>query len=462
MANPAGGPRTSPAVSAIDWQAVGREAVAHLQALIRLDTTNPPGNERIATDYIAQVLDREGVPYDVIESAPLRASLVARVRGNGKKAPFLLNAHTDVVPAERDRWRHDPFSGEEHEGCIWGRGAIDMKNMAAMSLTILVVLRRLGVRLARDLIFAAVADEEAGSRLGSRFLVEAHPELVRAEYVLNEIGGYSYYFGDSVFYPIQVAEKGICWFELVAQGTAGHGSMPRPDNAVVRIGRAIEALGRVRLPQHNTPVVESFLRRLAEQASFPQSKAMPLLLSPKLAGILLDVLGRTDPEQAIQINALLRNTTSPTVLSGGTKVNVIPSTASVKVDGRIIPGQTVKSFLDEIQAVVGHDVKVNVSESWEGTVFNAETPLFDLLSRTLERHHPGSIPVPFMIPGFTDSHAYALLGATCYGFSPVKMPPGMNYPKLYHGHDERIPIDGFLWGLRVLFDVVHEFCADHG
>ncbi|HEX4476067.1 MAG TPA: M20/M25/M40 family metallo-hydrolase, partial [Polyangiaceae bacterium] len=284
MANPAGGPSTSAAVSAIDWQAMGREAVAHLKALIRLDTTNPPGNERIATDYIAGVLDREGIRYDVVESAPTRASLVARLGGNGKKAPFLLNAHTDVVPVEQSRWRHEPFSGEEHEGCVWGRGAIDMKNMAAMSLTILVVLRRLGVPLDRDLIFAAVADEEAGSRLGSRFLVEAHPELVRAEYVLNEIGGYSYYFGDAVFYPIQVAEKGICWFELVAQGTAGHGSMPRPDNAVVRIGRAIEALGRVRLPQHNTPVVESFLRRLAEQASFPQSKAMPLLLSPRLAG----------------------------------------------------------------------------------------------------------------------------------------------------------------------------------
>jgi len=335
-----------------------------------------------------------------------------------------------------------------------------MKNMVAMSLMTLVLLKRTGARLDRDVIFAAVADEEAGSRHGARFLVERHPELVRAEYVLNEIGGYTFYFGDAVFYPVQVAEKGICWFELIAHGTAGHGSMPRPDNAVVRIGRAIEALGRVRLPHHSTPIVEAFLRSLAEHAPLPQRKAMPLLLQPRLAGVLLDVLGKRDAEQAIGLNALLRNTASPTVLGGGTKVNVIPSSASVKVDGRIIPGQTVTDFIREVQSVVGDDVTLTVHESWPGTVFDEKTPLFDAISAVLKRHHPGSIPVPFMIPGFTDSHAYATLGATCYGFSPVKMPPGMSYTRLYHGHDERIPVDGFAWGLRVLYDLVSEFSSE--
>jgi acetylornithine deacetylase/succinyl-diaminopimelate desuccinylase-like protein len=443
----------------VDWDAAGKEALSYLVDLIRLDTTNPPGNERIAADYIARVLDREGIRYEIVEAAPTRASLVARLPGSGKKAPLLLNGHVDVVPAEPEKWRHPPFCGEEHDGCIWGRGAVDMKNMVAMSLAVLVQLKRSGYALDRDVILAAVADEEAGSRFGAQYLVEKRPELVRAEYVLNEIGGYTFYFGDAVFYPVQVAEKGICWFELVAEGTAGHGSMPRPDNAVVRIGRAIEALGRVRLPQHNTPVVEGFLRRLAEQAPFAQKKALPLLLSPRLAGVLLDLLTRQDVEQAIGLNAMLRNTASPTVLSGGKKVNVIPSTASVQIDGRIIPGQTVREFLDEIQSVVGNDVRVNVIDSWEGTVFNADTPLFDLISQKLQHHHPGAIPVPFMIPGFTDSHAYALLGATCYGFSPVRMPAGLVYPRLYHGHDERIPVDGFLWGLRVLYDVVTEFCG---
>ncbi len=364
------------------------------------------------------------------------------------------------MPADAERWLHGPFSADEHDGCIWGRGAIDMKNMVAMSLMTLVLLKRAGAKLERDVILAAVADEEAGSRHGTRYLVEHHPELVRAEYVLNEIGGYTLYFGDTVFYPVEVAEKGICWFELSAEGTAGHGSIPRSDNPVVRVARAIEALGRVKLPQHNTAVVEAFLRRLAESARFPQKQGIKLLLTPRAAGAVLRVLERHDLAQAGAMSAMLRNTASPTVLSGGKKVNVIPARASVQVDGRIIPGQTVHSFLEEVREVVGDDVQVTVLESWEGSVFDSKTPLFDAICATLERHHPGSVPVPFMIPGFTDSSAYALLGATCYGFSPVQMPPEMNYQQLYHADNERIPVAGFGWGLRVLYDLVRQFCAE--
>ena len=333
-----------------------------------------------------------------------------------------------------------------------------MKNMVAMSLMTIVMLKRAGVPLARDVIFAAVADEEAGSKHGARFLVERHPDLVRAEYVLNEIGAYTFYVGDAIFYPIQVAEKGICWFELTAEGTAGHGSMPRPDNAVVRIARAIEALGTVRLPFHAVPVVETFVRGLVERAPALAQKAAPLLVRPAFARLLLSLVRRQDPEQAIALEALLRNTASPTVLKGGRKVNVIPSSASVLVDGRMLPGQTVDAFLAEIQRVVGDDLRVDVLEHHEGQVFRTDTPLFAAIGSAIERHHPGAIAVPFMIPGFTDSHAYAALGATCYGFAPVKMPRGMNFTSLYHGHDERIPIEGFAWGLRVLVDLVHEFC----
>jgi acetylornithine deacetylase/succinyl-diaminopimelate desuccinylase-like protein len=315
------------------------------------------------------------------------------------------------------------------------------------------------VPLDRDVIFAAVADEEAGSKHGARFLVEHHPELVRAEYVLNEIGAYTFYVGDAIFYPIQVAEKGICWFELTAHGTAGHGSMPRPDNAGVRIARAIEALGTVRLPFHAVPVVETFVRGLVERAPALAQRVAPLLVKPAFARLFLNVVRRQDPEHAIALEALLRNTASPTVVRGGRKVNVIPSSASVLVDGRMLPGQSVDAFLAEIQRVVGSDLKVTVLEQHEGQVFRTDTPLFDAIGRAIERHHPGAVAVPFMIPGFTDSHAYAKLGATCYGFSPVKMPKGMSFTALYHAHDERIPVDGFAWGLRVLVDLVHEFCA---
>ncbi len=443
----------------IDWSAIGDEAVAHFKALLRIDTTNPPGNERAAADYIAGVLEKEGIEYRIFESEPTRASLVARVRGNGKKAPLLLNGHLDVVPADPDFWTHPPFEAVEADGCIWGRGAIDMKNMVTMSLVTMLLAKRTGLSLERDLIFAAVADEEAGSHHGALYLVEEHPEEVRAEYVLNEVGGHTLYMGDSRFYPIQVSEKGICWFEMEVAGEPGHGSMPRPDNSVVRLGRALERLGSKRMPQHLTPVVEDFLRALAAGAPFPQNKLLPLLLSPSLAGALLDVLQKQNLEQAIGIDAMLRNTASPTMLNAGKKVNVIPSSAKARVDGRVVPGQTVEQFLAEVQRVVGPDVKISVFDHHDGTVFTTATPLYDTIVDVLKRRDSGGTAVPYMIPGFTDSFAYARLGATCYGFSPVRLGPELNFTRMYHGHDERIPVDGFRWGLETLWEVVRDFCA---
>jgi acetylornithine deacetylase/succinyl-diaminopimelate desuccinylase-like protein len=430
------------------------EAIAHFKALLRIDTTNPPGNERPAADYIAGVLREAGIEHQILESRPSRASLVARLRGNGKKKPVLLNGHLDVVPADREHWRHDPFAAVEADGCIWGRGAIDMKNMVAMSLEVLLLLKRTKAELDRDVIFAAVADEEAGSHEGALFLVERHPELVRAEYVLNEVGGHTLHFGPARYYPIQVSEKGICWFEMIARGEPGHGSMPRPGNAVVRLARAVEALGRMRLPQHNTPVVEGFIRELARRSRFPNDRLLPMLLSPAFSGPLLDTLRKKNPDQAMGIDAMLRNTVSPTMLDAGSKVNVIPSKASAKLDGRIIPGQSKEAFLDEVRRVVGDDLEIRVFDHHDGTTFDAKTELYDAIVSTLAEHDSEGVAVPYMIPGFTDSFAYARLGATCYGFSPVRLGPELNFTRMYHGHDERIPVDGFRWGLRVLYDVV--------
>lgn len=442
----------------IDWTSTTEEAIGWFRDLLRIDTTNPPGNERPAADYIARILEREGIAHEIHESEPTRASIVARLPGEGGKEPLLLNGHLDVVPADPEHWSHPPFEAVEADGCIWGRGAVDMKNMVTMSLMSLVLLKRQGVELERDVIFAGVADEEAGSLLGADWLVEHHPDLVRAEYVLNEVGGHTLHFGADRFYPIQVAEKGICWFEITARGEPGHGSMPHAHNAVVKLARAIEKLGSTRLPQHDVPVVESFLRTLAGSARFPQNRAMPMLLNPRLAGFLLDLMGKMDPEQARGIDAMLRNTVSPTILAGGKKINVIPSSASVQCDGRTLPGQTVKDFLDEVQRVIGDELEMTVLVQHEGQVFDADTPLYDAIVSTLARHDPGARPVPYMIPGFTDAFAYAKLGATCYGFSPVRLGPGLNFTKMYHGHDERIPRDGFAWGCRVLYDTVRGFC----
>jgi acetylornithine deacetylase/succinyl-diaminopimelate desuccinylase-like protein len=443
----------------IDWTAATAEAIGHFKDLLRIDTTNPPGNERPAAQLLAGILEREGIPFEIHESEPGRANLVARLKGSGKKGPLLLNGHLDVVPADPEQWAHPPFAAEEADGCIWGRGAVDMKNMVTMSLMTLLLLKRSGVALERDVIFAAVADEEAGSRRGALYLVEKHPDLVRADYVLNEVGGHTLHMGDNRFYPIQVSEKGICWFEMTAHGQPGHGSMPHAHNAVVRLSRALAALGAVRLPQHNTPVVERFLKALAEGAPFPQGLALPLLLEPRLAGLLLGVLEKQNPDQAMAMNAMLRNTVSPTILAAGKKVNVIPSTATAHIDGRVIPGQSERAFLAEVQRVVGDDLHITVFEQHDGTTFSSDTPLYETILRVLGRHDPGATAVPYMIPGFTDAFAYARLGAVCYGFSPVRLGPELNFTRMYHGHDERIPVDGFAWGLRVLFEVTRDFCT---
>ena len=282
---------------------------------------------------------------------------------------------------------------------------------------------------------------------------------MRSEYVLNEVGGHTLHMGASRFYPVQVSEKGICWFELVATGEPGHGSMPHPNNAVVKLARAIRALGETRLPQRVTPVVAGFLRTLARGAPFPQSKLLPLMLEPRLAGFLLDTLERQNPDQARAIGAMLRNTVSPTILRAGRKVNVIPSEARAELDGRVVPGTSVGEFLAEVQDVIGRDLRLNVLEQHDGTVFETHTPLYDAIVEAVGRNDPGGIVVPYMIPGFTDSFAYARLGATCYGFSPVRLPPDLNFTRMYHGHDERIPIDGFSWGFKLLSQLVGDFCA---
>jgi acetylornithine deacetylase/succinyl-diaminopimelate desuccinylase-like protein len=438
---------SSTAETSVDWARATEEAIEHFKALLRIPTVNPPGNERPAADYV--------------ESEPTRASLVSRHRagaGASGKGPLLLNGHLDVVAVDREHWTHDPFAAIEADGCIWGRGAIDMKNMVAMSVMTLVLLKRSGVALDRDVIFAGVADEEAGSRKGALFLVEQHPELVRCEYVLNEVGGHTLHMGKERFYPIQVSEKGICWFEIEAQGEPGHGSMPHPDNAVVKIGKAIAALGDTRLPHHVTPVVKEFLETIAKGAPFPQSRVLPLLLQPRLASALLDVIRRIEPDRAKGLGAMLSNTASPTILAGGSKVNVIPSRASVQVDGRVIPGQSIEQFLEEIQRVIGPGLKITVHEQHEGPVFPSDTPLYRSIVDALARHDPEGVPVPYMIPGFTDSFAYARLGAVCYGFSPVRLGPELEFTRMYHGHDERIPREGFAWGVRVLYELVRDFC----
>lgn len=454
----------------VDWSTEGDTCIALLRDLIRFPTVNRgtreegDGNEKPAAERIAEHLRAAGLEPRLLEKQKNRTNVITRLRGDGSKPPLLLNAHLDVVEADAKAWKHDPFGAEIHDGYVWGRGAIDMKHMAAMSACVMSLLARDvkdgKKKLARDVIFAAVADEEAGCELGASFLCDEHADEVRAEYMLGEIGAFSLHLFGRTFYPIQVAEKGVCWVRATYQGAPGHGSMPDPDSAVVRLAKGIARLGQSRLPVHPTEVVTTFLHRLAQELPSPQRHVLKRLTTPQLASLILDHLVR-DPTQRRSFGAMLSNTASPTVVRAGSKVNVIPGRASVELDGRTLPGQSEAGFLEELREALGGDPELEVLRSLPPVEATEKTPLFEHLSATVRRHDPTGYPLPYLIPGFTDAKAYARLGTTCYGFAPVKFDPTheVNFAKMYHGHDERVPIDGLKWGLRVLYEAVGGFCA---
>lgn len=448
-------------------QAEQDRCVALLQELLRIPTVNRgtgeegDGNERPAAELLADVLAAAGLEPKLLEKKKGRTNVVARLRGRGEKPPLLLNAHLDVVEADASRWQHPPFGGEIHDGYLWGRGAIDMKHMAAMSVVVMTRLATAakdGDVLERDIIFAGVADEEAGCEHGSIFLADEHPDEVRAEYMLGEIGGFSLHLFGRTFYPVQVAEKGVCWVRATYEGTPGHGSMPDPESAVVKLARAIERLGRTRLPFHPTAVVDRFVQGLARELPRPQRSVLRRLTTPQVAGLILDYLVR-DSAQRRSFAAMLSNTASPTVLRAGSKVNVIPGRAQVDVDGRTLPGQSEPAFLAELREVMGGDPDLEVLRSLPAVEASPDTPLYRQLEATLRKHDPTGVPLPWLIPGFTDAKGYARLGTTCYGFAPVRFDPThtLSFSAMYHGHDERVPVEGLGWGLGVLHDAIARF-----
>lgn len=440
-----------------DWQEVTEEAVRYLQALLRINTTNPPGNEKAAADYLAEILSTEGYEPIVLESAPGRGNVVARYRGSGESPPLLLLSHLDVVPVEPAYWEHDPFGGEIVDGMIWGRGALDMKSIVVMQLMTMLLLARGKVPLARDVIFAATADEEMGGKYGAGFLVNHHLDLIRAEHALSEFGGFPIELGRRRIYLCQVAEKGICWVRMRAQGKPGHGSTPHRDNAVVKLAEGVARLGRADLPFHRTEAVAEMFQGMARGLGGVRGTALRLLLNPFLSSLVLDLLIR-DPRLSGYFRALLHNTVSPTVLRAGGKTNVIPSQAEAELDGRLLPGQDLEQFLAEVRAVVGPGFEFEPIEVAPPVETTSRTPLFEAMAKGLRRHDPGVAVVPMMMVGGTDAKHLARAGIPCYGFSPMRLPPDMDFLRMAHGHNERIPVDALAFGVQVLYEVVTDFC----
>jgi acetylornithine deacetylase/succinyl-diaminopimelate desuccinylase-like protein len=451
-------PSPADAASALDDRAKD-EAVEHLRALLRLDTTNPPGNERPAIDHIAAALRREGIEPRILEPAPGRANLVARLRGDGSAPPLLLTSHVDVVTAEPARWTHGPFSGDIADGWLFGRGAVDMKGMTAMELASFLALERSGAKLKRDVILLVLADEEAGMEWGSKWVVDNEPDLIRAEYALNEVGGFSTTVGGKRLYLVGTGEKGVCWLRLRAKGEPGHGSMPHDRNAVLRLTRAVEALAAARLSSDVRPAARAFFDEVAKALGRPASLVLAGLHSPLTREASLRALALLDREQARIFRCMLYQTCTPTGLRAGKKENVIPSEAEAIVDGRFLPGTTREGFLREVRRAVGPGIEVEELHGGDPTEVPLDAPLFATIAAKTARHDPDGRAIPWLNVGFTDATHLSRIGVKCYGFYPLRLPPDLKFATLFHGHDERVPLEGYRFGLGLFHDVVRSFAT---
>ncbi len=432
------------------------ETIGYLGDLIRFNTTNPPGNETPAALYLAERLRAAGVEAEVVEPAPGRGSVVARLRASGT-APedgLLLLSHLDVVTAEAAKWSRDPFGGELVDGEVWGRGALDTKYLTALWLTLFLKIHREGLPLGRDLVFAATADEEMGGTMGVGWLVENRPELLRAGWCLNEGGGFALTLGGRTYYPFQAGEKSPCWLTLRVRGKPGHASIPTGDNAVVRLAEAVAKVGRARLPFHLCQTARLFIEGVADGQPEPFAGVVRGLLDPECAPAMLSRL--PEGHLADMLGAMLRNTATPTVLRAGEKTNVIPSVAEAQVDCRILPGQTPESLRQELEPVLADCPGVEVELGMRGapTESPVDTPLARSIGRAVTRHAPDARAIPFLVPGATDSRFLRPRGTVAYGFGPTLPDADIS---TVHGHDERISVRSLEFALKVLWDVLDDF-----
>ena len=421
-----------------------QQEVARLASdLIRIDTTNTgddsgPG-ERMAAEHVAGLLAEVGLEPTLLESRKNRSSVVARIEGKDPSRPgLLIHGHLDVVPFDPDDWRVHPLSGEISGGCVWGRGAVDMKDMDAMMLAVVRQRLREGRRPPRDIVLAFLADEEAGGNQGAGWLVDNHPELFDSvTEAIGEVGGFSTTIGGQRLYLLQTAEKGIAWMRLVARGTAGHGSMLQPDNAVTEVADAVARIGRHEWPIRLTPSVTAFLEAACEALGVSFSHNEPAAALAKIGPI------------ARMIGATLTNTANPTMLAAGYKVNVVPQAASAQIDGRFLPGHE-DEFFAELDELLGHAVRrefVNNAIAVETTFDGA---LCGAMTQALLRADPEGRVVPYCLSGGTDAKSFSRLGIRCFGFTPLRLPPDLDFAGMFHGVDERVPVEALEFGTEVL------------
>jgi len=419
------------------------DAIRICQELIRIPSVNfgdGKGDEKDVADYVVKQLAEVGIESKIYESVPGRCNVIARIKGSNSNRPGLVvHGHLDVVPANAADWSVDPFSAEMKDGYIWGRGAVDMKNMDAMILATVRSWSRSGYVPERDTVLAFFADEEAGSIYGSHYMVKNHPEVFAGcTEAVSEVGGFSVTVaGGKRLYLIETAEKGIHWMKLTAHGRAGHGSVMNDENALTRLTEAVAKIGNYTWPQRYSKTVKAFFKRVADETGKPYNEAD---LQP-----LLEEVGFA----ARMIGATLQNTANPTMLEAGYKANVIPGSASAVIDGRFIPG-----FEDElnstIKTLIGEHITVETITRDKALEVPFEGDLVEAMCNALIKEDAVAIPVPYVMSGGTDNKALADLGIIGYGFSPLKLDADFDFMAMFHGVDERVPVEGLTFGARVL------------
>jgi len=416
----------------VDWSRTADEAIKTLQEYIRINTSNPPGDTSKTADFLTAILEREGIPVTRYESAPGKVIVLARLKGSGKAKPILLLHHMDVVPADKSRWPRDPFGGELVDGEIWGRGSMDMKGLGTIHLYAFLELKRQGVPLARDVILMAVPDEEVGGGLGARWMIERHFAELDPEYVLDEggVGSRDLYAKGKLVFGISVAERKMLWLKVTAEGVAGHGSQPHDQNPNDRLVRALARVLAEPMPTGDNEVIRTMREKM----------------------------GTLEPNKFM--NAIQHTTIAITTLRAGVgeppKVNVIPSVAEATLDCRLQPGVTKEAWLQEIRRRLGDPaLKIEVVyESDDSLVTPQTTPLYRALAAAIERHRPGAIVSPILVPFGTDSNAFRHKGANSYGVFPIVVTGEL--VASMHSDAERMPAAELGTGIRIMFEALAE------
>ena len=424
-----------------------------LQNLIRFDTTNPPGNEIDCVNYIHRLLSDAGIDTWIFAKDPKRPNLIARLKGQGAAPPLMLYGHVDVVTTEDQEWTHPPFKGVIQDGYIWGRGALDMKSGVAMMLAAVLRAKAEDLSTPGDVVLAILCDEEAGGVYGAMYLVDEHADHFEGiQYALGEFGGASFYIAGKTFYPIQVAEKQICWMRGTVRGPGGHGSRPMRGGAMARLGRVLQRLDRSRLPVHIPPAARQMFEIISSSLPLVPGVVLRQLLNPALTDSVLKLMG----EHKLNFEPLFHNTVNATIVRGGEKINVIPSKIIFEMDGRLLPGYTPEDMIAELSPILRDDVELEIVWYDPGPA-EPDMGLYKILADVIQEADPGGIALPMLLPAVTDARLFSRLGIQTYGFTPMKLPEDFKFFDLAHAADERLPGEAMEFGTNTIYSVLQRF-----